>query len=269
MKSHLIWLVFWLSYMPFAMAVTPTVRQPQSSADDRRIRSMLYEPSEVFRIRGWVGYHIDLQFESDESFVTLGGGDLEALSYGSFKNHLVIKPKAAPIRTNLTVITTRRTYIFEYSVTEGAPDPGSNDLVFALRFSYGPPAPDGRLVTSEFKDSEQSRFQNLDYWFCGDVSLQPVATSDDGVHTRIRFSPRAEIPALFVRNDDGTESLLNYSVDMIQGDIIVHRTVRKMILRRGRLTACIVNRGYAGAGERLDSGTISPEVKRAVSGVHP
>ena len=82
---------------------------PYSPPADRRIRSLQYEPTQVFRIRGWVGYHIDLEFEPGESFLTLGGGDLEALSYGAFGNHLVIKPKAEIVHTNLTVITDRRT----------------------------------------------------------------------------------------------------------------------------------------------------------------
>ena len=41
---------------------------------DHRIRSMLYVPDQVVRLRGWVGYHVDLEFEPGESFVTLGAG---------------------------------------------------------------------------------------------------------------------------------------------------------------------------------------------------
>lgn len=240
-------------------------------ASDRRIRVLMYEPSQVFRVRGWVGYHIDLEFEPGESFVTLGGGDLEALSYGAYENHLVIKPKAERVHTNLTVITTRRTYIFDYTVAEGAPDPMGDDLVYSLRFSY--PAVTGTTVaeqvTQDFKHAEAERTQNGDYWFCGDPSLQPVAVSDDGVHTRIHFSPTAEIPAVFVFSDDGTESLLNYSVDLAQGDVVIHRTARRLILRRGKLTGCIVNKSYTGSGERLESGTVSPHVERATPGVRP
>src|SRR5882757_2434786 len=109
---------------------------PYSPPADRRIRSLQYEPTQVFRIRGWVGYHIDLEFEPGERFLTLGGGDLEALSYGAFGNHLVIKPKAEIVHTNLTVITDRRTYIFDYAVANGAPDPSTDDLVYSLRFTY-------------------------------------------------------------------------------------------------------------------------------------
>jgi type IV secretion system protein VirB9 len=239
---------------------------------DRRIRSMLYEPTQVFRLRGWVGYHIDLQFEPGEAFLTLGGGDLEALSYGAFENHLVIKPKAAIVHTNLTVITTRRTYIFDYAVEDGQPDPTTDDLVYSLRFSYPAVAttPSGaERITTVLQHAESERTQNFDYWFCGDSSLQPVAASDDGVHTRIRFSPRAEIPAFFLRSDDGAESLLNYSVDLVQGDVIIHRTARRLILRRGKLTGCIVNKGYTGAGERLGSGTVSPHVDRFTPEMRP
>ncbi len=229
---------------------------------DHRIRSLLYEPSQVVRVRGWVGYHIDLEFEAGESFVMLGGGDLDGLTYGAYENHLVIKPRAAPVRTNLTVITTHRTYILDYAVEEGAPDPGSDELVYSLRFTYPAIAARGgaQRLDEELKQGQKERPKNTNYWFGGDSSLQPVAAFDDGVHTWIRFSPRAEIPALFVRNDDGTESLLNYNID--EGDVIIQRTVRRLVLRRGKLTGCVVNMSYSGAGERLDSGTVSPHVER-------
>ena len=95
-------------------------------------------------------------------------------------------------------------------------------------------------------------------------TLQPVAASDDGVHTRLRFAANAELPAIFVRNDDGSESLLNFSMDA--GDVVVHRVARQFVLRRGRLTGCIVNKGFGGGGMRLDSGTVTPEVEREVQG---
>lgn len=242
-----------------------------AGASDRRIRTLLYDPAQVVRLRAWVGYHIDLEFEPGESFLMLGGGDLEGITYGAYGNHLVIKPKASSVHTNLTVITSRRTYIFDYGVLDGIPDPDADDLVYSLRFTY--PAissgPSADQVAQELKHANEGRPPNDNYWFCGDVSLQPVAASDDGVHTRVRFSPRAEIPAFFIRNDDGTESLLNYSVDLAGGDVIIHRTARRIILRRGKLTGCVVNQSYFGASERLESGTVSPQVKRTSPEVRP
>src|SRR5262249_14742933 len=84
---------------------------------DHRIRSLLFVPNQVIRLRGWVGYHVDLEFEPDESFVTLGGGDLAGLTYGAYSNHLVLKPKAPAVRTNLTVFTNKRTYVLDYAVS--------------------------------------------------------------------------------------------------------------------------------------------------------
>jgi len=235
---------------------------------DRRIRSVPYSSEQVVKLHGWVGFHIDLEFEKGESFKTLGGGDLEGLTYGAYENHLVLKPRAPAVRTNLTVITDRRTYILDYMATSGTPDPFADDLVYSLRFIY-PSAgtSSSERISEKLAQGEEERTRNFDYWFCGTSSMKPVAASDDGVHTRIRFSPSAEIPAMFVRMDDGTETLLNYSID--HGDVIIHRTARRILLRRGHTVGCIVNRGYSGAGVRLPSGTISPEVERTTRGVRP
>lgn len=262
---------------PRLMVVTVGVlvigASPVAMSADHRIRTLIYDPTQVFHLRGWVGYHIDIEFEAGETYQTMGGGDLQALTHGEFENHLELKPSAADIRTNLTVITSRRIYIFDYVVEAGSPDPDTDDLVYSVRFTYPPlqaplPAP-ADVVGKELKSAEKIRVINRDYWACGNESLQPVEASDDGVHTRLVFGPRAEIPAIFVRNDDGTESLLNFSVDKSRGDVVIHRTARRLILRRGRLTTCIVNKGYMGAGERLESGTISPDVRRDAPGVRP
>jgi type IV secretion system protein VirB9 len=112
--------------------------------------------------------------------------------------------------------------------------------------------------------ASSKRSRNLNYWYCGGPTLRPVAASDDGVHTRLRFAENTDLPAIFVRNDDGSESLLNFSMEA--GDVIVHRVARRFILRRGSLTGCIVNQGFAGTGPRLDTGTVAPDVARKVQG---
>jgi type IV secretion system protein VirB9 len=116
-------------------------------------------------------------------------------------------------------------------------------------------------------ESSAGRARNLDYWYCGSPTLKPVAASDDAIHTRLRFAAKAEQPAIFVQNDDGSESLLNFNMDA--GDVVIHRVVRQLIVRRGRLTGKIVNKAFTGSGERLDSGTVSPRVKRVGEGRLP
>ena len=87
------------------------------------------------------------------------------------------------------------------------------------------------------------------------------------MHTRLTFAARAEQPAMFILNEDGSESLLNFSMD--EGDVILHRVGRRFILRRGHLAGCVVNKGYVGAGDRLKSHTVSDEVERVTPEVRP
>jgi type IV secretion system protein VirB9 len=246
---------------------------PVRGVVDSRIRAAVYDSEQVYRVRGYVGYQIDFEFESGETFVGLGAGDMEGLSYFGEDNHLFLKPKAAKVATNLTVLTNRRHYQIDYSAVPRHPGRDDQDAIFAVRFTY-PVSPSqtaagqaAKRIETALEDASAKRPQNIDYWYCGSPALRPVGASDDGVHTRLRFAANADLPAVFVRNADGSESLLNFSMDA--GDVIVHRVARQFILRRGRLAGCVVNQGFSGGGLRLESGTVAPEVERQVPGAVP
>ena len=239
---------------------------PAPGLSDPRIRTTPYSADEVYRLAGFVGYQTDLQFETGETFVGLGAGDIEGLSFVAEDNHLFLKPKAAKVGTNVTLVTNRRTYQIDYAATSAHPD-ATNEVTYVLRFTYSPTAKDGAEVADRTLDSDAHRSRNFDYWFCGNGSLRPIAASDDGVHTRLTFAPKAEQPAVFILNDDGTESLLNFSMD--EGDVVLHRVGQRFILRRGKLAGCVVNRGFTGSGERLKSHTVSQDVEREVRGARP
>ena len=255
----------------FATAAAETV--PARGAVDSRIRIAAYNGDEVYKLRGFVGYQIDLEFEPGETFTGLGAGDLEGLSFVGQDNHLFLKPKAAKVATNLTVLTSRRHYQIDYIAFSQRPAADDRDVIYALRFTYAPTSAQSaaeaaaKLLESQLDNASAKRPQNIDYWYCGQPALRPVAASDDGVHTRLRFAANSDLPAIFVRNDDGSESLLNYSMDA--GDIIVHRVAKQFILRRGKLMGCVVNQGFIGGGTRLDSGTVAPNVERRVQGGVP
>lgn len=257
---------------------------PSRGRLDSRIRTAFYSGDQVYRLQGYVGYQIDLQFEAGEYFLGLGAGDLEALSFSAQDNHLFLKPSAAQVRTNLTILTNRRHYQFDYVASTRPPDPAEGEVIYALRFAYpsegkqGPPdrlasGSSGRAAQESAGDPDAQLARstagvvNLDYWYCGHPALRPDAASDDGIHTRLRFGARSEQPAIFVRNDDGTESLLNFSMDA--NDVILHRVARRLIVRRGKLAGCIVNRSFGGTGSRLQSGTVAPEVDRSTRRVRP
>jgi type IV secretion system protein VirB9 len=239
---------------------------PAKGRIDSRIRTTSYSADEVYRLQGFVGYAIELIFEEGETFAGKGGGDLEGITIDAHANSVLLKPRAAVVATNLVIYTDRRAYRFDYSVAARRPDRYSDEVMYAVRFLYPPRAAQPLSESSEAQlERELARAntlrpRNFDYWYCGHRSLKPTAASDDGVHTRLTFSDRVELPAIFVRNEDGSESLLNFSMD--QGDVLIHRLAPKLVLRRGRLTGCIVNRGFYGAGTRLESGTVSPRVER-------
>ncbi|HTY49277.1 MAG TPA: TrbG/VirB9 family P-type conjugative transfer protein [Steroidobacteraceae bacterium] len=236
---------------------------PQAGPGDSRVRVARYAADQVYQLHGYVGYQIDLEFEPGESFLGLASGDIEALSFVAQGNHLFLKPRAPSVGTNITILTDRREYQIDYSASEHMP-PGQEGVVYVLRFIFAPrPAAAGR-IEQRLDDAADTRPHNSDYWYCGPDVLRPVSAWDDGVQTRLTFGDQAEIPAIFVRNEDGSESLVNFSVEA--GDVVIHRVAPALVLRRGALTACVVNKGYRGAGQRLPSGTVAPGVERVSRG---
>ena len=186
---------------------------PDPGDTDRRIRVTSYVPDAVYRLRGYVGFEIDLEFEAGETFTGLGAGDLDSLTFAAQANHLFLKPKASGIATNLTVLTSRRTYHFDYRVTARPPDPDGQDVIYVLRFSYPPPtAPEPETMRA--KPARRGR-PPLATSNTGTAAARPQtrAAWDDGVHTQLRFGAQQELPAIFVRNEDGSESLVNFSME--------------------------------------------------------
>lgn len=245
---------------------------PRPGLVDSRIRVVAYDPEQVIKIRGYVGYQIFFEFAEGETFVNLAAGDNKALDVGYEANHLVIKPLAEKVATNITVITNRRVYQFDYSATAAKPNPALGNVIYSLRFIY--PQDEAKKAAEQLEQERTNqrlagqgpqRPRNANYWACGSSAIRPVSAYDDGVQTRLRFAAHSEFPAMYVKNDDDSESLLNFTVE--GEDVVIHRVSRRFVLRRGRLVACIENRSFDGGGERLQSETLVPGVERRTKGV--
>jgi type IV secretion system protein VirB9 len=254
------WLVLYVLGMLSVGSGAATL--PPRGSTDPRIRVVDYQANDVFDLTGFVGYHLDLEFEEDETFVGLSAGDPEGITYSAHENVLTLKPRVAMTQMNLTVSTSKRRYYFDYSVIAHPPNRFRDEVMYAVRFRY----PSRDMKNSDAQISEQLtaarvlRPLNRDYWFCGSSAIKPNAAQDDGVQTRFRFAPRRDLPAVFVSNEDGSESLVNFTVE---GDeLIVHRVAERFVLRRGKLVGCVVNRSFVGGGESLSSGTVAPDVVR-------
>jgi type IV secretion system protein VirB9 len=247
---------------------------PARGLVDPRVRIVAYDAEQVIRLHGYVGYQIHFQFAEGETFVNLAAGDNKALDVGYEGNHLVLKPLAEKVATNITVITTRRVYQFDYSASAERPDPDREDVIYSLRFIY--PQDEARKAAEALEqqrtnlklataDQDPHRARNSDYWGCGAAAIRPQSAFDDGVQTRLKFPAHAEFPTMYVKNDDDSESLVNFTVD--NDEVVIHRVARSFVLRRGKLVACIQNRSFDGGGERLNTQTLVPGVERVTKGV--
>ncbi|RST50027.1 P-type conjugative transfer protein VirB9 [Variovorax sp. MHTC-1] len=244
---------------------------PPVGSVDARVRVVAYNPDDVVTLQGYVGYQIHLQWAEGEEFVNLGSGDNGAFDVGAERNHFFIKPREAHAATNLTVLTNRRAYHFDYAVSAKAPTgAAAKRMVYSIRFTY--PEEDARRAAVErerretearMRQASAARPRNSNYWFCGSEALRPMSAYDDGVQTRLRFQARSEFPAMFVQNDDGTESLLNFNVE--EDEVVIHRVARRFVLRRGKLVGCVVNQSFAGGGARTGSNTNVPGVRRTTA----
>jgi type IV secretion system protein VirB9 len=263
--------------VPMAACMRAAMAAAAPAPHDPRLRVVLYSADEIYRLPGYVGYQIDLEFAPGEHFASLGAGDVAGLTFAAQANHLFIKPRAPDVHTDLTVLTTRRTYHFDYATLAHPPGADHADVIYVLRFIYPmalpAPAPDrpaaatarpARSPEALLAEAGAARRRNTDYWYCGRAQLRPLAAWDDGVQTHLSFAAHTELPALFVYNDDGSESLLDFHVE--HGEVVIHRVARRFVLRRGRLTGCIVNKGFSGSGLALPTGTISPHVQRVLRG---
>lgn len=239
---------------------------PARGALDPRVRVAVYRPEQVYRLSGFVGYHIHLEWEPGESFVGLGAGDMEALSFVAQGSHLFLKPRVAHVATNLTVITDRRHYLFEYSAEARRPNPTIDDVTYSLTFTYGPPV-SGKAEGIEAALAAPALPKNMDYGYCGSRALKPLSVYDDGLRLHVKFPARADWPAVFVRNPDGTDSLVNFTVE--RDELIVHKVAERFILRRGKLVGCLINRAFDASGVRSGTETVSPDVVRRSVGATP
>jgi type IV secretion system protein VirB9 len=244
---------------------------PPRGKVDSRVRSVAYNPDEVYKVRGYLGYQIDLQFAEGEEFVGMGAGDTGALDAAAERNHLFIKPKQERVGTNLTILTNRRHYHFDYTVLRKPVEQHAEELIYSLRFTYPQDESDRAAENRERARIEErlhlaasERQRNAAYWYCGSPAIRPVSAFDDGVQTHLKFAAQSELPAIFVKNDDKSESLINFNIE--HDEVVVHRVARQFVVRRGQLVGCIVNKAFDGGALRLKNGTVSEDVERQTKG---
>ncbi len=148
-------------------------------ASTRAFAWLRYSSEEVYRLYGFVGYQIDLQFEPGESFVGLGAGDIEGVSFVAEANHLFLKPKVregrhephgADEQAPLPVRLCRR--------AASRPDPLIDEVILLGAVPSIPRSRRPRQLSGASSAQERlakrcaQKARNIDYWFCGNPAVK-------------------------------------------------------------------------------------------------
>jgi len=130
-----------MGLMMMAAAGASGESTPQGRFSIAACEPRLQPKTRVYKIAAYYGYQTDIELADNEDVRTVAAGDTVGWQIVSAGQHLFVKPMAPNARTNLSVITTKRTYLFEL-VAESASH--REDMAFLVRFKY----PQTNLVLS-------------------------------------------------------------------------------------------------------------------------
>lgn len=229
---------------------------PHPQGVDGRIHTIMYGPDEVFKFTGHYGYQSSIVLEEGEEILTISMGDSVPWQITPNGNRIFLKPVQQDAQTNMTMITNKRTYLFELHAeeAEGIDDP---DLIWVLKFIY-PADPVLRKKKKEklrTPETEDIRNFNYNYSIRGSYEFAPTKIYDDGEFTYFQFRDKnAEIPAFFHVYPNGEEALINFRTrdDMI----IVERVASRFTLRHGNDIVCVYNESRPFRNPTLPGGAV-------------
>lgn len=225
------------------------VQQSHEIAADSRVRTFVYDPNEVFIFTGHYRYQSSIELSPEETIQSVSVGDSFGWQIVPSGSRIFLKPTEPDATTNMTVITDQRIYLFELHAEE-AEGIRDNEMVFSVRFSY----PDEGGVTNsvtEFAKEEipdlsddvlktDMENYNFNYTVTGSHLISPVKIFDDGEFTYIEFKDKnADVPAIFMVDGFGSESVINYRA--AGNYIVIERVASQYTLRHGDDVACIFN----------------------------
>lgn len=229
-----------------AMLIASTAgaeKAPSFGPRDKRIRYILYDPDQVFRIDASYGTSTMIVFADNEKIETIGAGDALAWKIEPNKkgNILFVKPVDKKANANLNVITNRHQYVFMLTADFR---PVSRQI-FKVVFRYpDETGADAALLDEARERAANPNLANLDvantnsnYGYKGSALAKPLVVFDDGMKTFFRF--QGEIPAIFIVDRNRNESLVNLRRE---GDyMVVDKVNYQWTIRNGNEQACLFN----------------------------
>lgn len=228
-----------LALLLAAAAPSAAPAQAAYKAIDARIRIVPYDADAVTNLQAVFGFQTMVQFGDDEQIqnVSIGDGAAWQVTPNKAATLLFIKPVDIATTTNMTVVTDKRSYLFELSAHSVA---YGQEAPYVIRFAYPKPPPKPSDVAAQVPPPPALR--NTNYAYTGSRANLPSAVFDDGTFTYFKWPPQAATPALFVIGDDGGESVANYSVR--DGYQVVEQVAHRFVLRAGKEVTTVINEAW-------------------------
>jgi type IV secretion system protein VirB9 len=184
----------------FAFAQTPITT-------DSRIRTLVYNPNEVYELKFYYNYQSFIEFAEDEEIETISIGESFAWRLTPSGKRLFIRPLAVAAHTNVTIISNKRTYHFDIRSDEytGKAD---EDLVYTVRFFYPqigqslPMPPQLALPNVAVKIPAPAPV-------IAPVPVAPNISANNQATPRVRLDE--PLPGIIERNPEGNELNFDYS----------------------------------------------------------
>nr|NUR37779.1 TrbG/VirB9 family P-type conjugative transfer protein [Sphingomonas sp.] len=213
-----------------------------AQAADTRIRTQTYASDQIVRIVGKPGIQSTIEFGSDERIENVAVGDSSKwqITPNRRASLLFVKPLSARSRTNMTVVTDRRTYMFDLVAGDGRTTP-----MYALKFSYpnekpavaATPALQAAVPTPQQQATMTAEKLHFDWNTKGSGKLLPARVFDDGQSVYLAWGKDAPLPAILTQSEDRKEGPVNYRMS---GEYIVISPVpANLVLRYGNRTALL------------------------------
>ena len=211
---------------------------PRALGSDQRVRHVMYSPNEVYEIHATYGFQTTIEFSDQEAIQVASIGDSIAWQVMPVGNRLFLKPVETNPHTNLTVITNKRSYYFSLSTTR----PALMSATYLVRFEYpgelGNTAGDG--ASNPVARASTPANYNFNYQLKNNKRSGLIQAFDDKEFTYLQFKNLSDLPAIFILDEEGKESLVNYRIEGPY--VVVERVTPRLVLRRGKIVGYVVNK---------------------------
>jgi type IV secretion system protein TrbG len=200
-------------------------REPVKAGYINAIQVYPYSSGALYRLYASVNQVSDVALQAGEKLVSVSTGDTVRWIVGDTTSgdgttqqvHVLVKPIATDLKTNLVITTERRTYHLELESTEATSMSSlswtypADDLIAIKKKNDGLSGVD----TVSIDGAQNFDSLNFSYRIEGNASFAPSRVFDDGAKVYIQFPsslPQGEAPPLFVQGSEGKPALVNYRV---------------------------------------------------------